>query len=65
MVKEDPEAFKFVTTSRRTFLYWWEKHRNIVYKERERRNDQTYCGSWEYFYNELVKYLDEHPELAP
>jgi hypothetical protein len=64
MIKEDNEGLKYCTTSGRTFLYWWEKYRDIVYNERERRNDKTYCASWEYFHNNLVKYLKEHPELG-
>ena len=49
----------------KTDLGWWERHKDVIYEERNRRNDRRYCGSWEYFYYELVKYFEEHPELAP
>jgi hypothetical protein len=47
----------------RTSLYWWEKYRDIIYKERERRNNSRWHSEWEYSYNVLVQYLEEHPEL--
>jgi hypothetical protein len=46
-------------------IYWWEKHKDLIYNERKRRNNRRYRSQWEYLYNELVKYLEEHPELAP
>ncbi len=46
-------------------LRWWESYRDVVYGERKRLNDRRYRSEWEYLYNELVKYLEEHPELAP
>ena len=49
----------------RTTLYWWEKYRDIIYKERERRNNSRWHSEWEYLYDTLVQYLEEHPELAP
>ena len=49
----------------RTHLRWWERYRDVVYERRKRRNDRRYRSEWEYLYNELVKYLEEHPELAP
>jgi hypothetical protein len=45
-------------------IYWWEKHKDVIYCERERLNNRRYCSEWEYSYNSLVKYLDEHPELS-
>ena len=42
----------------------WEKHRDIIYEERKRLNYPRYASEWEYFYNELMKYMEEHPELA-
>ncbi len=42
----------------------WEKHRDIIYEERKRMNYPRYASEWEYFYNELMKYMEEHPELA-
>jgi len=44
-------------------LYWWEKHKDVIYNERKRRNNRRFCSEWEYSYNSLVKYLEEHPEL--
>jgi hypothetical protein len=46
-------------------IYWWEKYQDVIYNERERMNYRRYCSEWEYSYNLLVKYLEEHPELAP
>ena len=45
-------------------IYWWEKHRDVIINERKRLNNRRYCSEWEYSYNLLVKYLEEHPELA-
>ena len=45
-------------------VYWWEKHKDVIYCERERLGNSRYCSEWEYSYNSLVKYLKEHPELA-
>ena len=42
----------------------WEKHRDIIYEERKRLNYRRYASEWEYVYNALMKYLQEHPELA-
>jgi len=42
----------------------WEAHKEIVYKERVRRNMPRYGSEWEYSINELMKYLEENPELA-
>jgi hypothetical protein len=49
----------------RNHLRWWERYRDVVYSQRKRLNSRRYCSEWEYLYNELVKYLEEHPELAP
>ena len=46
-------------------IYHWEKHKGVIYDWRKRRNARSYRSEWEYLYNELVKYLEEHPELAP
>ena len=65
IVKENLVEIKLAAMCYGANLYFWEKHRDIVYKERDRRNNKNYCAMWEHFYNELVKYLDKHPELAP
>ena len=49
----------------RNHLRWWERYRDIVYSQRKRLNSRRYRSEWEYLYNELVKYLEEHPELEP
>jgi len=49
----------------RDHLRWWERYRDVVYGQRKRLNSRRYRSEWEYLYNELVKYLEEHPELAP
>jgi hypothetical protein len=46
-------------------LRWWEKYKDVIYERRKMLNDRRYRSEWEYLYNELVKYLEEHPELAP
>jgi hypothetical protein len=43
----------------------WEQYKDVIYEMRKRQNNRRYRGEWEYLYNELVKYLEEHPELAP
>ena len=42
----------------------WEAHKEIIYRERERRNMPRYGSEWEYSKNELMKYMEKHPELA-
>ena len=49
----------------KSILGWWEKHKDVIYERRKRLNDRRYRSAWEYLYNELVKYLEEHPELKP
>jgi len=46
-------------------IWWWERHREVIYNERKRRNDRRYLDMWEYAYDQLMKYLEEHPELKP
>ncbi len=46
-------------------IYHWEKHKDVIHNYRKRRNDRSYRGEWEYLYNTIMKYLEEHPELAP
>lgn len=42
----------------------WERYRNVIYKFRESGEIGKYSfNMWEYAYDELVKYLEEHPEL--
>lgn len=43
----------------------WEKYEDVIYEMRKRRNDRRFRGEWEYLYNTIMKYLEEHPELAP
>ena len=59
----DVRMVALVATS--MIIYYWEKHKGVIYDWRKRRNDRSYRSEWEYLYNELVKYLEEHPELAP
>ncbi len=46
-------------------IWWWERHREVIYNERKRRNDRRYLDMWEYAYDQLMKYLEENPELKP
>ncbi len=49
----------------RTILQEWENFSNVVYRLRERRQrTKRDFDNWEYLYDELVKYLEEHPEHA-
>jgi len=41
----------------------WEKYRDIIAEERKRLNYRRYASEWEYTYNELLKYMEQHPEL--
>jgi len=43
----------------------WEKYKDVIYEWRKRTNDRTSRSEWEYLYNTIMKYLEEHPELAP
>ena len=49
----------------RMIIVYWKKHEDVIHNFRERRNDRSYRVEWEYLYNTTMKYLDEHPELAP
>ena len=59
---------EFIATSSSTtdaIFIAWERFRDVVYRFREtghrsRRN----FAMWEYLYDELVKYIEEHPETA-
>ena len=51
--------------SARDFIRYWEKHRDVIYERRKRLNRRRYFDMWEYAYDQLMKYLEEHPELAP
>lgn len=42
---------------------YWEKLAPIVYELRKRNNYPRMLSEFEYLYDELIKYLDEHPEL--
>jgi hypothetical protein len=47
------------------FIWYWERHRDVIYERRKRLNRRRYCDMWEYAYDQLMEYLEEHPELAP
>ena len=48
------------------YIIWdWEKYKDVIYNQRKRDNDRRYRSEWEYLYNTIMKYLEEHPELAP
>jgi len=50
----------------RTLIDEWEDYRNVIYTMRQSgtRNKRSF-NMWEYTYDSLMKYLEEHPELAP
>ena len=45
-------------------IYHWEKHKEIIYERRTRWNNKRLYDMWEYLYDELIKHIKEHPELA-
>jgi len=46
-------------------IAYWEKYREIIYEQRRRINNNRWWDMWEYTYDTLKVYLEEHPELAP
>jgi hypothetical protein len=42
---------------------YWEKHAPVVYESRKRHDYPRMLSEFEYLYDELMKYLEEHPEL--
>jgi len=50
----------------RTTIDEWEDYRNVIYKLRQSdaRSKRSF-NMWEYTYDSLMKYLEEHPEMAP
>ena len=43
----------------------WEKFAPFADEIREYVKNKRWASEWEFLYNELIKYLDEHPELKP
>ena len=50
----------------RTIIDAWERFRDIIYRFREsgQRSKRDF-DMWEYLYDSLIQYFEEHPELAP
>jgi hypothetical protein len=44
--------------------HFWEKYIPIIDEARERRGFPRFMSEAEYLYNELMRYTEEHPELA-
>jgi len=42
---------------------FWEKLKPIIEEARERTNYPRMCSETEYLYEELMKYISEHPEI--
>jgi len=42
---------------------YWEKIAPVVYESRKRYNYPRMLSEFEYLYDELMKYIEEHPEL--
>jgi hypothetical protein len=42
---------------------WWEKYKPIIEDARKQLDYPRYLSESEYLYNELMKYLEKHPEL--
>ena len=59
---------EFITTSPSIILnvIWaWENCRDVVYRLRERgQRTKRDFNNWEYLYNEIMNYIEEHPEHA-
>lgn len=44
---------------------WWERlYKSILEEGREKRNFKRWMSESEYLYNEMMKYHQEHPEIA-
>jgi hypothetical protein len=43
---------------------WWEKYKPIIEEARRQMGYPRYLSESEYLYNELMKYIAEHPELT-
>jgi hypothetical protein len=43
----------------------WGKYKDVIYELRKRENNRLYRSMWEYLNNMIMKYWEEHPELAP
>jgi hypothetical protein len=43
---------------------FWERYRDVIYRERDRMGYRRFASEWEYTYNELMRYMKEHPEVA-
>jgi hypothetical protein len=43
---------------------WWEKYKPIIEEGRRQTGYPRWLSESEYLYNELMKYIKEHPELA-
>ena len=43
---------------------WWEKYIPIIEDGREKTGIRRWYSETEYLYNELMKYMEEYPELA-
>ena len=55
----------FVDLDANGYVFEWEKYEDVIYEMRKRVNDRRHRGEWEYLYNAIMKYLEEHPELKP
>ena len=42
---------------------WWEKYKPIIEDARKQMGYPRYLSESEYLYNELMKYIEKHPEL--
>jgi hypothetical protein len=42
---------------------WWEKYKPIIEEGRRQSGYPRWLSESEYLYNELMKYIDKHPEL--
>ncbi len=44
---------------------FWERNQSFIEEMRRDWNAPRIWSEWEYLYNELMKYNEEHPELSP
>ncbi len=64
MVREDLFGIRLVARSLHgPVIEVWNKIQPIIDEWRERWNYPRQWSEFEYFYNELMKYMEEHPEL--
>jgi len=62
----DVEPIAISGSTARTIIDEWEDYRSVIYKLRQTDTiSKRSFNMWEYLYDTLMKYFEEHPELLP